>query len=76
MLVATLPRNRIEEVLEARGKSIYWLAKAIGMSYNAVYSLVKSPEIPRGTSYGTLMKISDALGVGIEELENGTGDKQ
>lgn len=71
MFVATLPRNRILDILKERGKSIYWLAASIGMSYNAVHSLVKSPHIPEGTSYGTLKKVSDALGVGIHELENG-----
>lgn len=71
MLVATLPRNRIKALLEVQGRSIYWLAKKVDMSYQAIHSLVSAPSIPEGTSYGTLKRISDALGVGIDDLENG-----
>lgn len=70
MLVATLPSNRIKSLLETQGKSIYWLAKAVDMSYQAVHALVNAPSIPEGTSYGTLKRISDVLNVGIDELED------
>lgn len=74
MLVATMPRNRIKSLLDAQEKSIYWLAKTVDMSYQAIHGLVSSPSIPEGTSYGTLKRISDALGVGIDELESPGGE--
>lgn len=69
MLVATMPRNRIKELLDERGKSIYWLTNQVDMSYQAIHKLVSSDTIPDGTSYGTLKRISEALQVGIEDLE-------
>lgn len=75
MLVATLARNRIKDILDDQGKSIYWLAKQIKMSYQAVHSLVNAPHIPEGTSYGTLKRICEVLNVGIDDLVNGTEEK-
>ena len=69
MIVALGAKNRIQDILVQQGKSIYWLAKTAGMSYQAIHSLVTSSEIPSGTSYGTLKRVSDALGVGIDDLE-------
>jgi DNA-binding Xre family transcriptional regulator len=68
MLVATLSRNKIKGLLDEQGRSIYWLANQVDMSYQAIHRLVTSPTIPDGTSYSTLKRISDALGVGIDDL--------
>ena len=68
MLVAMKNRNRIKDILETQGRSIYWLAKQVEMSYQAIHALVNSPEIPTGTAYGTVTRISEALGVSIDEL--------
>lgn len=68
MLVAVKAKNRIPDILTKQKRSIYWLAKQVEMSYQAIYALVNAAEIPDGTSYGTLAKISDALGVSIDEL--------
>ena len=69
LLVAT-KRSRIKELLDAQGKSIYWLANEAEMSYQAIYRLVHADAIPGGTSYSTLVKVAGALGVGIEDLED------
>jgi len=61
--------NNIKNLLTERGKSIYWLHKQVGMSYQAVHKLVNAPAIPPGTTWGTLTRIAAALGVGVEELE-------
>lgn len=62
-------QNRILDILDAQGRSIYWLAKQVKMSYQAIHRLVKSPTIPEGTAYGTLRRVSQALDVGVDDLE-------
>lgn len=69
MLAMAIKHNKIGELLEIKGWSIYKLAKEVGMSYQALHALVNSTQIPDGTAYGTLKKISEALGVGIDDLE-------
>lgn len=61
--------NRILDILNTQGRSIYWLAQQVEMSYNAVHRLVKSTSIPEGTSYGTLKRVSRALDVSVDDLE-------
>ena len=69
LIAMTERRNRIKELLSARGRSIYGLANEVGMSYQAIHRLVNARRIPGGTSYSTLRKIADALGVGVDDLE-------
>lgn len=70
MLVATLERrNRIADLLEEKGITPYRLADLVGMSRTAIYGLVNAEQIPDGTSYVTLRRVSRALGVGIDDLE-------
>jgi len=64
------PRSRLMALLNERGWSIYRLAQEIEMSYQAVYTLVTSPNIPEGTNWGTLTKVSSVLGVSIGDLDN------
>jgi DNA-binding Xre family transcriptional regulator len=71
MLVATRPRNRIMVLLARKGWSIYELADQAKMAYPQVYRLAKAEQIPPGTTFSTLKKIAGALGVSIEDLENG-----
>ena len=61
--------NNIKALLAVRGKSIYWLAHEVSMSYQAVHKLVNAPAIPPGTTWRTLTRIAAALGVGVAELE-------
>jgi hypothetical protein len=72
MLLVATRRNQIRPLLEARGKSIYWLAAQADMSYQAIHRLVNSEQIPGGTSYSTLLRVASALGVGVEDLEANT----
>lgn len=69
MLVANKPHSKLMSILKAQGRSIYWLANQVDMSYQAIFALVKAEKIPDGTNYVTLRKISDALNVPIDELE-------
>jgi DNA-binding Xre family transcriptional regulator len=71
MMLTMTKTNRIAEILEQKDMSIYRLAKDTGLSYQAVHALVNADEIPDGTSYGTLRKISEVLGVQISDLEAG-----
>ena len=61
--------NRILSILQAQGRSIYWLAKQVEMSYQSIHRLAKSPSIPEGTSYGTLRRVSRVLDVSVDDLE-------
>ena len=69
MLVAVQPRNRIKDILDAKGWSIYQLADQAGISYPQLFRLVKAEQIPSGTNFGTLKKVARALDVSIEDLE-------
>ena len=69
MLVTMLPRNRIQEILAAKGWSIYQLAGRAEISYPQLYRLVRAEQIPAGTNYSTLKKVANALGVSIDDLE-------
>ena len=69
-MIPTMTRqNRIKKLLGARGRSIYSLANEIKMSYQAIHKLANARRIPGGTYYSTLRKIADALGVGVDDLE-------
>lgn len=65
-----MARNKIPELLEQRNMTPYRLAKVTGMSQNRIYSLVNAPEIPPRTTWETIKKLRDALGLKCaEELE-------
>lgn len=65
-----LMANNIKQLLAARKMSVYRLAKETGLTYPTASKLVKAVEIPADTRYDTLRRIADALGVGVEELED------
>lgn len=68
--IDTMPRqNRIGDLLERQGWSIYKLAKAVGMPYHNIKRLVDAKQIPDRTAYKTLLNVSSALGVKIDDLE-------
>lgn len=69
MLVTTMERNRIKDLLDQQGKTMYWLAKETGLSNQAILDLVNSEDIPGGTRWRTMKIIARALGVNIEDLE-------
>lgn len=60
--------NRLPALLDRRKWSIYELQKRTKLTYNTVHSIVNA-RIPGGTTYGTLKKITAALGVKISDLE-------
>ncbi len=67
--------NQLQTILKARGRSMYWLANKTKISYNAIHRLVKSASLSDNTRYGTLKKLSNALDVGIDDLEAKTETK-
>ncbi len=52
--------TRLTELLDARGKSIYWLSKETGMAYSTMYRLKKSNT--DSISFRVLEKICEVLG--------------
>jgi DNA-binding Xre family transcriptional regulator len=63
--------NNIKALLTERGRSIYWLAHEVGMSYQAIHKLANAPAIPPGTTWQTLQRVAAALGVSVDELTKG-----
>ncbi len=52
--------TRIDELLEERGRTFYWLAKETGISHTTLWRLKKGKAL--GISFGTLEAICAALG--------------
>lgn len=50
---------RIDEMLEARGRSLYWLAKQSGVAYSTLWKLKTADT--QGVSFGVLDRICEAL---------------
>lgn len=51
---------RVDELLEERGRSFYWLAKETGISHTTLWRLKKARAL--GINFVTLEKICEALG--------------
>lgn len=69
MLAVAERTNKIRDLLAAKGMSIYALAQEMRMPHHNVKRIADAPTIPEGTNYKTLLKIAEALGVTIDELE-------
>ena len=50
---------RIDELLEKRGRSFYWLSKQTGVSYTTLWRLKKGKAL--GINFATLIKLCAAL---------------
>ena len=50
---------RIDELLENRGRSFYWLAKETGISHTTLWRLKKGKAL--GINFETLEKVCDTL---------------
>ncbi|MBA3713355.1 MAG: helix-turn-helix transcriptional regulator [Pyrinomonadaceae bacterium] len=51
---------RVDELLEERGRSYYWLSKETGISHTTLWRLKKGKAL--GINFATLEKICGALG--------------
>ncbi len=51
---------RVDELLEGRGRTFYWLAKETGISHTTLWRLKKGKAL--GINFGTLERICLALG--------------
>jgi transcriptional regulator with XRE-family HTH domain len=58
-------KNKVQKILDDKGWTIYRLSKESGISLTALYSLGKKE---LGPTADTLVKLSDALGVTVDEL--------
>lgn len=67
--IGIMRKNRIPDLLKLKDWSIYRLAKLTGLPHHNVSRIVKADKIPDGTEYKTLLALSKALGVSIDELE-------
>jgi len=73
MIEATMimPRkNNLKNMLDSRKWTIYRLAKLTGIPHHNVSKIVKADQIPERTEYKTLLALSEALGVSIDDLED------
>lgn len=50
---------KLDEQLESRGQSLYWLAKQTGVAYSTLWKLKTADT--QGISYGVLDKLCEAL---------------
>ena len=51
---------RLDELLEGRGRTFYWLAKETGISHSTLWRLKKGKSV--GINFATLVRICRALG--------------
>ena len=59
-------RNNLNELLEQKGKSLYWLAKETGISYPTLHKINKNET--DGIKFNILELICKALECKLEEL--------
>jgi len=52
---------RINEILEERNKSLYWLSQKSGITYSALHNLANKQ--PQSVYFSTLEKIMEALDI-------------
>lgn len=57
---------RIDELLKARGRTFYWLAKETGISHTTLWRLKKGKAL--GVNFETLEKICEALNCDIGDV--------
>lgn len=55
----TVIEIRVDELLEARGRTFYWLAKETGISHSTLWRLKKSKSV--GINFATLERICQTL---------------
>jgi DNA-binding Xre family transcriptional regulator len=68
-------KNKVRDVLEARGKTRYWLWKATGLAQNTAYKLVDDPFYIPGSD--VMDAVCEALQIQPGEwLEWIPGDKE
>lgn len=60
--------NRINQILEGKGKTPYWLAKETRISTQTIYKLIGKDVDIDDMKYKTVRLIASALNVDIEEL--------
>jgi putative transcriptional regulator len=66
---------RIEDILRARGQSLYWLSRTTGVSYTTLWRLTKDRAL--GINFATLEKMCVALDCQPGELvELGTAKQE
>ena len=67
-------RFKIEEVLQERGQSLYWLSRSTGVSYTTLWRLTKDRAL--GMNFATLEKLCVTLGCQPGDLMEFDKDKK
>ncbi|ADG39932.1 hypothetical protein LKI_01945 [Leuconostoc kimchii IMSNU 11154] len=60
--------EKLNKLLQEKGKSWYWLGKNSGVDMSTVYR-IKNDE-SAGTDFNTMEKIADALDVSLDEFRS------
>jgi len=66
--MTTVMKNRIPELLKERGWTITQLQIKTGIGWPTVHAAASREVLADRTSFKTLRKIAEALGVGISDL--------
>lgn len=60
--------GKIQEKLDEKGKTAYWLAKKAGIGFGALYPLLSGKRTE--PTFSTMEKIADALDVSLDEFRS------
>jgi len=58
-------RNQIKKILKGMGKDVSWLCAETGLTFSAIYKIMRGDSIPR---IQTAQKIAAALNLPIEKI--------
>lgn len=60
--------EKIQEKLDEKGKTAYWLAKKAGIGFGALYPLLSGKRTE--PTFSTMEKLADALDVSLDEFRS------
>lgn len=60
--------EKVQEKLDEKGKTAYWLAKKAGIGFGALYPLLSGKRTE--PTFSTMEKIADALDVSLDEFRS------
>lgn len=70
-LIGVADLNKVKELLDAKGKTAYWLARQTNIPDKTIYALIKrDPLYIDEMTYGVIRRVSEALGVKPEDLRS------
>lgn len=60
--------EKLQEKLDEKGKTAYWLAKEAGLGFGALYPILSGKRTE--PTFSTMEKIADALDVSLDEFRS------